>query len=96
MNEESVAVRQFDTLYRETKRRIATLEGICVEAGINGGIITISLECLQDQIIAYKTSPEVLMPYIHGELNEKKKLLLDLEKKMSSVLEIITKGESNE
>jgi hypothetical protein len=82
-------VRGFANEYGREKRRIEELTAMLPHAQESGGILTISLEALQDDQLRTVVSPDVIVPYIQKELEHEKLLLAESERKMRQVLEII-------
>lgn len=83
-------LQKFGKEFNALTRRIEMLDNIIPEVAKNGGILTQSLESLQDNVLNIKVMPEVILPYLITELNENKITLESYEVKMRKIIEIIS------
>jgi hypothetical protein len=74
---------------RSTRDRIAQLKELSEAAKEQGGILTMSLEALQDEILNIRVGPDVLTPYLAAELEQQEAQLKKMDAKAKQLLEII-------
>ncbi len=68
MSHETDCILQFYRDHIATEKRIETLQKLLVEAAAAGGVLTLSLESLQDNEMNVPVGPEVVVPYLQQEL----------------------------
>ena len=68
MSHEADCILQFYRDYVATEKRIELLQKLLIEAATEGGILTLSLESLQDNEMNVPVGPEIVLPYLQQEL----------------------------
>jgi hypothetical protein len=88
-DETEKSLADFAYTRRITRDRIAQLKELSEVANKQGGILTMSLEALQDGILNIPVGSDVLAPYLAAELEQKEAQLKLMDAKARQLLEII-------
>ena len=83
-------IAQFANDMKATTNRISQINEILARIEVSGGVLTTSMEDMQDGMVAYRVGPDVLRPYLEAEMREEKERAATMERKAKQILEIIT------
>jgi hypothetical protein len=82
-------ISAFAISYRRNIQRIEQLKKLTAQVVETGGLLTLSRETLEDDLLSIHVEPSIFLPYLARELEEQEVALAKRERQARHILEII-------